>query len=120
MTVVSFTIIDKGGRKALLVISALLMAACYAGLGGFFLIKTHSPELASKLSWLPLVCIAVYISAFSIGYGPVPWILMGEIYSSEVRNEQEFLNVGFVIIYNILRMHLIDKCRITLTICVIR
>ncbi|XP_027851745.2 facilitated trehalose transporter Tret1-2 homolog [Aphis gossypii] len=85
MTVVSFTIIDRGGRKALLVISALLMAACYAGLGGFFLIKTHSPELASTLSWLPLVCIAVYISAFSIGYGPVPWILMGEIYSSEVK-----------------------------------
>ncbi|XP_060834889.1 facilitated trehalose transporter Tret1-2 homolog isoform X2 [Rhopalosiphum padi] len=85
MTVVSFTIIDKSGRKALLVISALLMANCYAGLGGFFLIKTHYLELASKLNWLPLVCIAVYISAFSIGYGPVPWIMMGEIYSSEVK-----------------------------------
>uniref|UniRef100_A0A2H8TYH7 Facilitated trehalose transporter Tret1 n=1 Tax=Melanaphis sacchari TaxID=742174 RepID=A0A2H8TYH7_9HEMI len=85
MTVVSFTIIDKSGRKALLVISALLMVNCYAGLGGFFLIKTHYLELASKLNWLPLVCIAVYISAFSIGYGPVPWIMMGEIYSSEVK-----------------------------------
>jgi len=85
MTVVSFTVIDKSGRKALLVISALLMTKCYAGLGGFFLIKTHYLELASKLNWLPLVCIAVYISAFSIGYGPVPWIMMGEIYSSEVK-----------------------------------
>lgn len=84
MTVVSFTTIDKSGRKALLVLSGLLMANCYMGLGGFFLIKTHYLELASKLNWLPLVCIAVYISAFSIGYGPVPWIMMGEIYSSEV------------------------------------
>lgn len=102
MTVVSFTIIDKSGRKALLVISALLMANCYAGLGGFFLIKTHYLELASKLNWLPLVCIAVYISAFSIGYGPVPWIMMGEIYSSEVRNAQEFLKIGFTILYSII------------------
>ncbi|KAL4143709.1 hypothetical protein QTP88_006006 [Uroleucon formosanum] len=85
MTVVSFTTIDKSGRKALLVLSGLLMANCYMGLGGFFLIKTHYLELASKLNWLPLVCIAVYISAFSIGYGPVPWIMMGEIYSSEVK-----------------------------------
>ncbi|XP_015379721.1 PREDICTED: facilitated trehalose transporter Tret1-2 homolog isoform X1 [Diuraphis noxia] len=85
MTVVSFTIIDKSGRKALLVLSGLLMANCYVGLGGFYLIKTHYQELASKLNWLPLVCIAVYISAFSIGYGPVPWIMMGEIYSSEVK-----------------------------------
>lgn len=117
MTIVSFTVIDKGGRKALLVISALLMAVCYAGLGGFFLIKTHSQDLASTLSWLPLVCIAVYISAFSIGYGPVPWIMMGEIYSSEVRNGQEFLNVGFSIVYNVLCP--IER-RIILEICVIR
>lgn len=92
MTVVSCTIVDKSGRKLLLVLSGLLMANCYVGLGGFFLIKTHYLELASKLNWLPLVCIAVYISAFSIGYGPVPWILMGEIYSSEVSNAvQELL-----------------------------
>jgi len=98
MTIVSFTIIDKSGRKLLLVLSGLLMASCYMGLGGFFLIKTHYLELASKLNWLPLVCIAVYISAFSLGYGPVPWILMGEIYSSEVSNAlQELLKVGFTI-----------------------
>lgn len=82
----AFSIVDKSGRKVLLVISALLMSICYAGLGGFYLIKTHDPRLAAQVDWLPLLCITVYISAFSIGYGPVPWVLMGEIYSSEVRD----------------------------------
>lgn len=84
MTLVSMSIVDKSGRKVLLVISASLMSVCYACLGGFYLVKTQNPVLATELKWLPLLCIAVYISAFSIGYGPVPWILMGEIYSSEV------------------------------------
>lgn len=77
-------IIDKSGRKLLLVISALLMAVCYAGLSGYYYIKVQNPELALKLTWLPLTSIATYISAFSIGYGPVPWVVMGEIFSSEV------------------------------------
>lgn len=84
MTLVSLFIIDKIGRKHLLVISSMLMAVCYAGLGGFYIIKNYNPELATQLYWLPLVCITFYISAFSIGSGPVPWVLMGEIYSSEV------------------------------------
>lgn len=30
------------------------------------------------LPWLPLVSLMVYMAAFSIGYGPVPWVLMSE------------------------------------------
>jgi len=117
MTVVSFTIIDKSGRKALLVLSGLLMANCYMGLGGFFLLKTYYLELASKLNWLPLVCIAVYISAFSIGYGPVPWILMGEIYSSEVSNAR-CRNFSKSNSHNILRIRLYKR-RIIIIIIII-
>lgn len=96
MTFVSLSIVDKSGRKALLVISATLMAVCYACLGGFYLIKTQNPVLAAELNWLPLLCIAVYISAFSIGYGPVPWVLMGEIYSSEV---YKYTFYSYIILY---------------------
>lgn len=84
MTIVSLSIIDKFGRKLLLIISLLLMAICYAVLGAFYIIKDQNQDLAMKIGWLPLVSIAVYISAFSIGCGPVPWVLLGEIYSSEV------------------------------------
>lgn len=95
MTFVSLSVIDKYGRKALLIISFLIMAICFGGLSGFYLIKTENPQLATKLNWLPLLCVAVYISAFSIGCGPVPWVLMGEIYSSEV-------SIGFIVFFFLL------------------
>lgn len=88
MTFVSLSIVDKCGRKALLVISALLMAVCYSCLSAFYFVKINNPKLAADLNWLPLLSIVVYISAFSIGYGPVPWVLMGEIYSAEVRSRR--------------------------------
>lgn len=84
MTFVALLVVDECGRKLLLVISGLLMAVSHAGLGVFYLMKTHYPELSTRIHWLPLICITVYISAFSIGYGPLPWVLMGEIHSPEV------------------------------------
>lgn len=85
MTFVALLVVDECGRKLLLVVSGLLMAISHAGLGVFYLIKTQYPELMSTWhNWLPLSCITVYISAFSIGYGPLPWVIMGEIYSPEV------------------------------------
>lgn len=111
MTLVSLSIIDKFGRKLLLLISLLLMAICYAVLGVFYLIKVQDQDLAMKISWLPLISIAVYISAFSIGCGPVPWVLMGEIYSSEVSVCLLFLKLiivvfFFILIYNVLNLML--------------
>lgn len=90
MTLVSFSTVDKYGRKLLLVISALIMAVCYAGLCVFNMIKVQNPELSTKISWLPLLCVTVYIAAFSIGYGPLPWVLMSEIYSSKVCTHVKF------------------------------
>lgn len=84
MTLLSFSTVDKYGRKLLLIISALIMAVCYAGLCIFNVIKIQNPALSMKINWLPLLCVTVYIAAFSIGYGPLPWVLMGEVYSSEV------------------------------------
>ncbi|KAG0709479.1 Facilitated trehalose transporter Tret1-1 [Chionoecetes opilio] len=50
-------------------------------LGVFFYLKEHgdAPE------WLPLTSLIVFIVAFSLGYGPIPWVLMGECFSLEVR-----------------------------------
>ena len=30
------------------------------------------------LGWLPLVSLITYITAFSIGYGPIPWVMMSK------------------------------------------
>jgi hypothetical protein len=37
------------------------------------------------IGWLPLISINLYIVAFSIGFGPVPWFVMPELLSNEAK-----------------------------------
>ncbi|XP_032760694.1 solute carrier family 2, facilitated glucose transporter member 10 isoform X2 [Rattus rattus] len=37
------------------------------------------------LCWSALVCMMVYVSAFSFGFGPVTWLVLSEIYPVEIR-----------------------------------
>ncbi|CAK6447865.1 unnamed protein product [Pipistrellus nathusii] len=43
-----------------------------------------APERALLL-WTALVCMMVFVSAFSFGFGPVTWLVLSEIYPAEIR-----------------------------------
>ena len=43
-------------------------------LGVFFYLK----EEGEAPGWLPLTSLMMFIASFSLGYGPIPWVLMGE------------------------------------------
>ncbi|XP_005862232.1 PREDICTED: solute carrier family 2, facilitated glucose transporter member 10 isoform X2 [Myotis brandtii] len=43
-----------------------------------------APERA-LLHWTALVCMMVFVSAFSFGFGPVTWLVLSEIYPAEIR-----------------------------------
>ena len=45
---------------------------------------TVSPA-AANLSWLSITSMVVYITSFSLGWGPIPWLLMSEIFPSKAR-----------------------------------
>lgn len=50
-----------------------------AMMGEYFYEKMEDPDWAkAHLGWLPLVSLVVFITAFSIGYGPIPWLMIGE------------------------------------------
>jgi len=78
-------IVDKAGRRVLLIVSAVVMSLSFFGLGLYLDISHRLLYKESVFSWLPLILIALYISAFSLGFGPIPWVVMGEIFSNEVR-----------------------------------
>lgn len=84
MTFVSMMITDKFGRRSLMVYSMSSMGVCLLGLSYYFFAKKYNPRIADTLDWLPLLAIVLYISMFSIGCGPIPYIMIGEIFSSEV------------------------------------
>lgn len=44
-----------------------------------------SQDTLDALGWLPLVSLLIYMFAFSIGFGPVPWMMNSEFFSMESR-----------------------------------
>jgi len=38
-----------------------------------------------NISWLPLVCLMLYVTGFSLGWGPIPWLFMGEALPAKIR-----------------------------------
>lgn len=81
----SAILIDKLGRKLLMAVSEGVMCLCLVGLAVFFLVKTDRPEAADRISWLPLTSACVYILAFCLGTGPIPWAYMGEIFPTKLK-----------------------------------
>ena len=84
-TALAAVLIDKLGRRILLITSALIMIISLYGLGLYFWIQKNHPDLANGIGFLPLSSLCLYIFAFSIGFGPIPWLMMSEIFSPEVK-----------------------------------
>ncbi|XP_042206691.1 facilitated trehalose transporter Tret1-like isoform X4 [Homarus americanus] len=85
-TVIASVLMDKAGRKILLVVSAAVMCLSLVALDIFFYaMQQDEVWAADKLSWLPLTSLIVFVTAFSVGSGPIPWLMMGELFSLNVR-----------------------------------
>ncbi|MDX6698601.1 MAG: hypothetical protein QOE65_1998 [Solirubrobacteraceae bacterium] len=82
MTVVSLFLIDRLGRRPLLLASLTGMVVSLGGLGLAFALG-----LGSGLSWIALFFLVTYVGSFAIGMGPVFWLLISEIYPLRVRGE---------------------------------
>ena len=55
--------------------------------GAYFYFKEHSiQDKEGELpGWIPLMALMVYVVSFSIGFGPIPWLMMGEVFPSRIR-----------------------------------
>ncbi|XP_064543960.1 facilitated trehalose transporter Tret1-2 homolog [Drosophila montana] len=86
MTLVATLIIDKAGRRILLLISSFFMAITTCLMGVYFQMKESDPTSVESLGWLPITSILVFIVFFSIGFGPVPWLIMAELFTEDVKS----------------------------------
>lgn len=75
---VSAGLIDRLGRKILLYTSGTIMSITITSLG-IYLYSIEHFVIKIDLHWIPLVSMILYIIGFSIGFGPIPWLMMGEI-----------------------------------------
>jgi SP family facilitated glucose transporter-like MFS transporter 8 len=77
-------IVDRVGRRILLIISGMGMAVSLLAMVFRFFTVNKGIEI-KHLGWLPLISINLYIIAFSIGFGPLPWFIMPELLSNEAK-----------------------------------
>ncbi|PZG51994.1 MFS transporter [Spongiactinospora gelatinilytica] len=75
LTAIVLPVVDRLGRRPLLIISLTVMAAATVPLGLSF-----TPVAGDASSALALGSMLVYIAAFAAGLGPVFWLLNSEIY----------------------------------------
>lgn len=66
---VSSIIVDKLGRRLLLLPSAIVMSICTILLGAYFYMKDQDKESVSSLGWLPIASLCIFIILFSLGFG---------------------------------------------------
>ncbi|XP_067825850.1 solute carrier family 2, facilitated glucose transporter member 8 [Heptranchias perlo] len=102
-TAVAALIMDKAGRKLLLALSAFIMSISAAVFGVYFRIwqaninnsslhktdiltvQNSVSEATTAPTWLPLVCLVIFIAGFALGCGPIPWLVMSEIFPVRAR-----------------------------------
>jgi len=82
-TLIAMSVIDRIGRKKLLLIGSVGTAACLAGVAAIFFTGRHE----SLLVWL----LIGYIAFFAFSQGAVIWVYLSEVFPNTVRAKGQSL-----------------------------
>ncbi|WP_266143598.1 MFS transporter [Escherichia coli] len=93
-TFIATALIDRLGRKVLLYISAIAMNLSLLALGAFFFLKDTGYDV-QEYGWLPLASFVIFVVGFSLGFGPIPWLMMGEILPAKIRGPAASVATAF-------------------------
>ena len=84
-TIAACTMMDKLGRRKLLIIAGIGMALSCVTFGLYYNVSRANPASTESLGWLALASLIGYIVAFSLGWGPVPMLFMSEVLPARAR-----------------------------------
>ena len=82
-TLFAMTLIDKLGRKTLLLIGSVGTALCLAGVSAIFFTNRHQEYLV----WF----LVAYIAFFAVSQGAVIWVYLSEVFPNRVRAKGQSL-----------------------------
>ncbi|GAA0303369.1 sugar porter family MFS transporter [Kineococcus aurantiacus] len=88
VTFIAIATVDRIGRKPLLTVgsagmfvSLLVMAVAFSQAGG----TTENPSLPAPWGPIAVVAANVYVISFGATWGPVVWVLLGEMFPNKIR-----------------------------------
>ncbi len=93
-TLIATATVDRWGRKPLLILGGLVMAASMLILG--FLFNAHAVGVGA------LIAVIAYIAGFALSWGPVTWVLLSEIFPNIIKAKAMAIAVAAQWIANLL------------------
>lgn len=73
-------IIEIRGRKFFMLLSSCSMLTGILGLAVYLQSASESdPDI------IPILCVAIFMTGFALGIGPIPWVLLMELFTPEIR-----------------------------------
>lgn len=82
-TLIALSLIDRFGRRTLLLVGSIGLAACLAGIAAIFYFKEHQQLL--------LLFLIGYVGFFAFSQGAVIWVYLSEIFPGRVRAQGQSL-----------------------------
>lgn len=76
-TFVAIWLVDRAGRKPLLIAGTLVQVVALVAVGVMFQIGQSGVGV--------LLCILLFVAAFAVAMGPIPWIVNSEIFPTKLR-----------------------------------
>ena len=88
-TILAIALIDRVGRRFLLLVGSVGMAVTLGALALIFatakLGADGKPVLSDDMGLLGLGAAILYVIAFGVSWGPVMWVLLGEMFPNRLR-----------------------------------
>jgi SP family sugar:H+ symporter-like MFS transporter len=89
ITLVAIALVDRIGRKPLLLAGSMGMVATLATMTAIFSyapVVDGQPNLAGVSGVIALVAANLFVIAFGISWGPILWVLLGEMFPNRIRS----------------------------------
>lgn len=108
-TMIAIFIIDKAGRRHILIVTMLFMILSLLALGGSFAIQQDWSDLKNNciradgqyaattqechnnqstiISTMLLISLTSYVASYALGLGYIPWIIQGELFTLQLRGK---------------------------------
>ncbi|WP_137843912.1 sugar porter family MFS transporter [Microbacterium sp. 2FI] len=91
VTLVAIFLVDRVGRKPILLTGSVMMALSLGlmAIAFLFAVTDSAGEVVLPAPWGPIALVAanVFVIGFGASWGPLVWVLLGEIFPSRIRGK---------------------------------
>ena len=88
-TALACVVMDKAGRRILLLLGVAGMCVSLTALGFYF------EYSVADIKWLSILSVIVFTLFFAVAWGPIPWLVMSEIFPLRARSHASSISTFF-------------------------